>query len=274
MNFSKFKYSFERDGILGLLNTLLGKLGFRFRLKTLIHKRILYLQKELKLLSNDQVFYGLYKGMKISDIFWSQYDYCPKILGLYESEIQSEIKISKKKYFINIGSAEGYHAIGQLLQDKEIKCICFEAEKESRKLLKIKAEINNVADRLLIFEKADENFLKLIKLNLPLINYMECCFLFDIEGGEFEILDENNLKILSKSKLIIEFHEKNIDKNFENLNFIKLLERFYSISFLTTSVRDLSVIKELRQFSDIDRWIMASENRPNLMKWIVCNPKN
>lgn len=257
-----------------MLNTLLGKLGFRFRLKTLIHKRILYLQKELKLLSNDQVFYGLYKGMKISDIFWSQYDYCPKILGLYESEIQLEIKTSKKKYFINIGSAEGYHAIGQLLQDKKINCICFEAEKESEKLLRINAEINNVIDRLFIFEKADENFLKVIKSNLPLIDYKDCIFLFDIEGGEFEILNENNLKILSKSKLVIEFHQKNIDKNFKNLNFIKLLERFYSISFLTTTARDLSVIKEIWQFTDIDRWIMASENRPNLMKWIVCNPKN
>ena len=33
MNFSKFKYAFERDGIIGVINTLLGKLGFRLRLK-------------------------------------------------------------------------------------------------------------------------------------------------------------------------------------------------------------------------------------------------
>ena len=63
MNFSKFKYAFERDGIIGVLNTLLGKLGFRLRLKTLIQNRILYLQKKLKSLSNDRVIYGLYKGM-------------------------------------------------------------------------------------------------------------------------------------------------------------------------------------------------------------------
>ena len=29
----------------------------------------------------------------------------------------------------------------------------------------------------------------------------------------------------------------------------------------------------LKDFIDIDRWLMASENRIRLMKWIVCVPK-
>ena len=34
MNISKFKYAFERDGVVGFLNILLGKFGFKFRFHT------------------------------------------------------------------------------------------------------------------------------------------------------------------------------------------------------------------------------------------------
>jgi hypothetical protein len=73
--------------------------------------------------------------------------------------------------------------------------------------------------------------------------------------------------------LIIEFHEKDKSLNEENLRFIEMLKQFYDLNFLTTTERDFSKIDLLKDFIDIDRWLMASENRIRLMKWIVCVPK-
>ena len=38
MNISKFKYAKSRDGIIGFLNVLSGKIGFKFRFLTALDK--------------------------------------------------------------------------------------------------------------------------------------------------------------------------------------------------------------------------------------------
>ena len=43
MNLSKFKFAFKRDGIIGFLNILIGKLGLKFRFHTALDKRKLWL---------------------------------------------------------------------------------------------------------------------------------------------------------------------------------------------------------------------------------------
>lgn len=271
MNISKFFYAYRRSGLVGLINVFFGKIGIKFRFRDLIQKRIIYLNNIIKNLTKNQVQSGIYKSMKVTKIKWSNYDYLPKILGLYEKEVQEELLKKKSQFLVNIGSAEGYHSIGSLLTNNYEKCICFELDAESRKLLKINAQLNGVDERLIIWEKANEDFLDQIKLKYPEEGFNEFTFLFDIEGDEFSLLSDKNLSTLKKSKLIIEFHET---KNNEiNNKFIINLEKYFKLSYLTTKERDLSSFKFLKEFHDIDRWLMVSENRPDLMRWLVCNPK-
>jgi hypothetical protein len=120
-----------------------------------------------------------------------------------------------------------------------------------------------------LFGKADDNFVDfLIKKKIDLNN---SCFLIDIEGDEFSILNKENLDKLKKSRLIIEFHPTKDEK--KNVEFLTSLRFYFNLEILKTSERDLSVYNKLKNFSDIDRWLMVSENRPNLMNWIVCIPK-
>ena len=65
MNLSKFIHAYQRDGAIGFLNVFLAKLGFKYRIKTLIQKRIEYLEKNLKNYSNNIVLSGPYKNLKL-----------------------------------------------------------------------------------------------------------------------------------------------------------------------------------------------------------------
>ena len=108
-----------------------------------------------------------------------------------------------------------------------------------------------------------------------IINYTDfnkSIFLFDIEGEEFKLLNENNLKILSKSFLIIEIHHFYFDPQ-ELKKFILKLKEIFNIKYITTSDRNYSNINEISKFNDDEKWLMMSESRPETMKWIVCEPK-
>ena len=77
------------------------------------------------------------KGMIINeDQFWGQGDRSSKILGLYEKEIQDLIvSIQKDKNystFVDIGGADGFFAIGSLVNNLFEKCEVFEISKKGR----------------------------------------------------------------------------------------------------------------------------------------------
>lgn len=268
MNFSKFNHAYKRDGVIGFINVLFGKIGIKYRFKTLIYKRIKYLEEQLKKISKNFVLTGPYKNLKIVNyVNWSDYDFNSKILGIYEKEVQQKLVEWNCKNFINLGAAEGYHGLGQLITKTKSMLYVFEQDEISRKILKDNAQLNNLKDKVEIFGKADKNFLELLKSKN--IDLRETCFLLDIEGDEYNILNDAVIKDLENSKLIIELHsnQSHQEKLLENL------KKYFKIEILTTSKRDLSSFSFLENFSDIDRWLLVSENRPSMMRWVVCNPK-
>ena len=92
MNYHKFSHSYKRNGLIGVLNVLLGKIGVKSRIKSSIELRIIWIANYIKRFTNNTVNTGLYKGMKIhNNIFWSQKDISTRLLGLYELEVQNII---------------------------------------------------------------------------------------------------------------------------------------------------------------------------------------
>jgi len=270
MNYKKFIFAYKRDQIIGVVNVLLGKIGFKFRFKTFIQCRIKLLENELKKISKNIVMEGPYKGMRMPENYmWNEYDYCPKVLGLYEKEVQNKLNSFNFENFINIGCAEGYHLIGQIFLNKKRKAIGFEVNNSFIKILQKNSLQNNCYSRIKLFEKAKDDFVDILINNK--INLEKSCFLIDIEGDEFNILKEENLKKLQQSIMIIQFHPRKIEE--ENIIFLNLLKFFFNLDIFQTNERSLSSYKELKDFSDVDRWLMVSEHRPCLMNWIICFPK-
>jgi hypothetical protein len=270
MNFKKFVIAYQRDQFIGLINVFFSKIGLTFRIKNSIQKRVILLEQELKKISQKIVMNGYYSGMKLAENYkWNEYDYCSKVLGLYEKEVQQKLAEFTFDNFINLGCAEGYHLLGQIFSNKKKKSIGFEINDSFIQVLKKSANENCISDRLQLFGKAENNFVDFLVKNK--IDLNKSCFLIDIEGYEFSILNKANLNKLKKSRLIIEFHPTKDEK--KNIEFLASLRSYFNLEILKTSERDLSVYNKLKNFSDIDRWLMVSENRPNLMNWIVCTPK-
>ena len=280
MNISKFKYALSRDGIIGFLNILIGKFGFKFRFQTSLDRRKIWLVDHLFSISSGKVISGLFRGMKLvkksnwdKKVYKFNTDLSSKIAGCYEKEVQDKIvefqKKNKKKYFVNFGAGEGYFALGVLQSGLFEKSLAFEISDLSRDIMLENSKLNNFQDRLLIKNKADKNFLKDLDSSFKEIS--DIFLLVDIEGQEFNIFNDENLQVIQNCNLIIEFHRLHDDKI--NQEFIAKIKKYFNVEILTTSNRDFSMISLLRDLNDDDRWLIASENRPYRMSWLACSPK-
>jgi hypothetical protein len=160
----------------------------------------------------DQMFdstiaYGPLKGFRFAgDSWWSATDRASMILGLYEKEVLDWMTGVAKDHdiLVDIGAADGYYAVGAVSSGLFSRSYCFEASKSGQEVIATTAELNSVADRVTIFGKAtSESFDAIPEEARP-----RCAILCDIEGAEFEILDEVFLKAFARSPWLIEIHDR------------------------------------------------------------------
>ena len=78
------------------------------------------------------------------------------------------------KNFVNLGGAEEFHGLGQLISKTKSNLIVFEQDETSKKILIENAKLNNLSNKITVLGKAENDFLeKLNKLNIDL---KETCF--------------------------------------------------------------------------------------------------
>jgi len=53
---------------------------------------------------------------------------------------------------------------------------------------------------------------------------------------------------------------------------ISLASRYFSVSVITQGHRDPAKFTELSEWPDDDRWLLCSESRSRVMRWLVCEP--
>jgi hypothetical protein len=238
-----------------------------------IHRRRLKISHKLNKLFNSTVKYGPFKGLKFSNkTWWGSSDIGSMLLGIYEKEILNSLMNIPKNYstFINLGAADGYYCIGALINNLFQHSICYEISKEGRKIIKENAELNNVIKKIDIRGIAKKKFFT----ELPLKTISDSVLLIDIEGAEFELIDEETFKAFNKSIIFIELHQWLFyDENEKLIKLTKDSILTHNITKLQTGSRDLSIFPELKTFHDNDRWLICSEGRPRLMTWLRFDPK-
>lgn len=222
------------------------------------------------------VMYGNFKGMKFAnESIWGASDSANMLLGLYEREI-SDLLVAladseKRNLLIDCGAADGYFAIGALVSGKFNSVWAFEQSEQQRSNLKKNAEVNNLQSQLEILGSAGEDFLDNLERD-ERFQIETSIFLFDIEGGEYKILNKRNLLRMKKSVLIIELHDFTDHQKLERISLLSRVKESHNGFLITTGARDLSVIHELDYLSDSNRWLMCSEGRPRAMDWLVLFP--
>ena len=239
----------------------------------IINRRRLALSKHFNKLFNSTVSYGYFKGMKLPDSYWwSIRDRAPMLFGFYELEVLSylaSIRDSSYKYFIDIGAADGYYAVGVLVAKLFEHSYCFETNINGQEVIKLTSVLNNVSNRISVFGHADKDFYTL----LPEGILEKSVVLVDIEGGEFDLLDRNFFNIFSKSIVIVEMHPwLNLNKSANLQELIEVASSSHKHKVLNMSSRDLSGFPEVEKLNDNDRWLLCSEGRGQLMSWVFFEP--
>jgi len=220
-----------------------------------------------------QVAYGTFKGMKLSkNTYWSKNDIITHILGVYEKHVLKKIiEFSKKgNYpFIDIGAADGYFAIGMAFSETFKKIYAFEIDEEGRRSLNRNIENNFCKDKVVVDIEANFETLKeIVDKNKSAV------ILIDIEGSEFDLLDDNLLQLLSNCYIVCELHPTLSANGFEKQNMlINNAKAFFDVSIIQRESYSPNKFSELNEFTDEERLIAFGEGRENNMNWLILEPK-
>lgn len=242
--------------------------------KETVYERRLRVSKEVFEMMNGVVGYGLLKGLKLADdAWWGAPDKASMLLGLYEQELLETLcskPLTDRSYFIDIGAADGYYGIGLVMAGFFKKSFCFEISEKGRQTIKENAKVNGVSERVEVFGAADHTLAQ----QLPQGCIDDAVVLVDIEGGEFDVLNKEFLKRFQNAYILIEIH--NWIEGFEEKYFNLLLaaNQYFEIDTVEPVVRDLTKFTELNDFTDDNRYLICSEGRPNVMRFLRLNPKS
>jgi hypothetical protein len=220
---------------------------------------------------NFKVKYGPFKGLLLnSDFNWSKSDIAPMLLGTYEQPILEYIaKTSTNiRNFINIGAGDGYYAVGMLYANFSERAFAYEISEKSRQSILGNAISNDVKNRINIKGAVTNNFLSEYSEK----ELEESLILVDIEGAEFELFESLDVNKLIRTRIIIELHDFIEYSEHKVARLVSQFIESHSISIIKTGPRNLDEMPELENMHDSDRWLMISEGRPKLMKWLCLEP--
>jgi len=147
---------------------------------------------------------GPFKGMRYPTAQATGSALLPKLLGSYESELYPIINnMLKKEYtdIVDVGSAEGYYAIGFGMRFPKAKVYAFEANEAGRHTCEEMAKINGITDRLQLGGFCDDKTL----LSLSLKN--KALIISDCEGYEKNLLTPEVAHFLKSHDLLVEIHD-------------------------------------------------------------------
>ncbi|MEL7517174.1 MAG: hypothetical protein AAFV87_03945 [Pseudomonadota bacterium] len=150
------------------------------------------------------VLNGPLTGLKYADAIASGSAFLPKLLGSYESEIADFIERAITRNptdVVDVGSAEGYYAIGLALRLPKAEIHAFDVDAHARQLCQRMADLNGVSDRLHLREFCDPEALAALPYKGRALIFSDC------EGYEETLFSEASVAACAPHDLIIECHD-------------------------------------------------------------------
>jgi hypothetical protein len=234
--------------------------------KPVNYKKINHLFKDKVVLN------GPFIGMKYPKLESNGSSLYPKLLGSYEKEIQDLIyKLINNNYskIVDIGSAEGYYAVGFALKSPKSIIMAFDSDSNALDNCKKMAKHNNVLDRVQLSSWCSKEILLKEDLKNSLI-------ISDCEGYEKQLfLDKNIVKHLKDTTLLIETHD-HVD-----INISTKLKSYFSNSHKVESIYSLDDFLKLKNYEfsclkDFDlrtKKEITFEGRGYIQEWLILYPK-
>jgi hypothetical protein len=178
----------------------------------------------------NKVMNGPFAGMQIPPVpIWNDGNTSHKLLGCYERELHASIEKAierNPRTIINVGSAEGYYAIGMARRLPGAVVHALDNDERSLALLALYATRNKVT----IW--TSEGCKDAEQLCAVTDSTKHCLYISDCEGAELALFDPERCPRLRTSDLIIECH------NFINPDCSAVLQARFS------GTHDIEVIKD------------------------------
>ena len=221
------------------------------------------------------VAYGPFAGLTLNrESWWSAADRGTMLLGLYEQEVLQALESAPRSFdtLIDVGAADGYYAIGCLKAGWVNHAYCYEESEAGQQVILSNARANGVAGQVTVLGTADSTFVEHLRAEHS-VDPSRCLVIIDIEGGEFDILTPQVLSSLKDSFVIVELHE-GVAEATQGLKSIEGgIGPDVDVSFVSTGPRNPSQFPILSDWPDDDRWMLCSEGRASLMRWMILSPQ-
>lgn len=201
----------------------------------------------------------------------------PKLLGIYEREINDFVEDLiryQPDAIIDIGSAEGYYAVGLARRVSKCRVVAFEIDAKGRQLLEELASRNQVLEHIQIEGECTPT-----KLADSLRPYNHAAIVCDAEGAESHLLNPAVVPQLQTTAILVELHP-NKSPGIESLlrNRFELTHKIQVAKQELRSAKDFPYLDFPFQFFPTAYLENAvSEFRQpwkNLMQWFWMVPKS
>lgn len=219
-----------------------------------------------------KVLNGPFKGMRYPSIDITELTLVPKISGSYEQQLIPVLeRVINGSYntVIDVGSAEGYYAVGMAMRMPASTIHAFDINKKDIAFSREMAILNGVSnitfnefcspDTLQNFDFGERSFI-----------------LCDCEGYELTLFTPDAIRALNQTELLIELHDNVNPQISETL--ISRFEKSHRITLLNNASIDISRLNGLEKLSPADRGFATFEHRGGLyqnifMQWMFLEPK-
>lgn len=186
----------------------------KYSLKVLQENGLLEISSRVMEHCGTTVLKGPFSGLRFPAEVLLNLPCAQRILGSYEKELHPIFQNLNKKTdyeaVIDIGSAEGYYAVGLALL-LHLPVFAFDVDPEERRRCKKTAELNGIGSLLRIGAYCDGPTLR------KLAHGKRCFIVSDCEGYEMELFDHEVAADLRHSDVLVEIHEEKQKNVFESI---------------------------------------------------------
>jgi len=191
----------------------------------------------------------------------------PVLAGAYEAELHDVMSrwiASAPPVVVDVGSSEGYYAVGLARALPSTTVYAFDIDPEARRLCGAMAELNGVAERVVIETECTTE-------RLEAFPDTGVHLLVDCEGCELAILDPSAAPKLAGWSILVELHDfvdpsitDTITRRFASTHDVQLIEE---------QPREQHDVPELAALAPSERAQQLDEHRPARMRWASLEPR-
>ena len=208
------------------------------------------------------VLQGPFRGMKLVPVQIGSM-LAPKILGTYETEIQHFFAdMSRCDRLVDVGSAEGYYAVGCPFAHPHLQTIAFDTSEKAHEICRTAATKNGVLDKIEFRTLCTPDELSELATARTLV-------LIDIDGGEVDLLCSLPAERFLHAEIIVEVHR--VKMTTTEARIIPHFERTHKATIIRQKINDTAQFRFLENASSMERMLAVWEGRQN-EAWLHLKP--